>query len=85
MVNLLPQQAKMITTIEIKGPGGTINYPTGVIVKALKEAGLQVEIQDDYPSNNIEEILSENKKMIEDGRIKDWKINVKATHLPWGG
>ena len=85
MVNLLPQQAKMITTIEIKGPGGTINYPTGVIVKALKEAGLQVEVQDSHPSDNIEEILIENKKMIDDGRIKDWKINVKATHLPWGG
>ena len=32
-------------TIEITGIGGTINYPKEVIVKALKEAGLQVEVQ----------------------------------------
>ena len=74
-----------MTTIEISGLGGTIDYPKEVIVKALKEAGLQVEVQDSHPSDNIEEILIENKKMIDDGRIKDWKINVKTKHCFWPG
>ena len=45
----------MMATIEIKGAGGTINYPTNVIVKALREAGMQVEVQDEHPSENAEE------------------------------
>ena len=85
MVNLLPQQAKKMITIEITGLGGTINYPKEVIVKALKEAGLQVEVQDDYPSDNADELMSKTKKAIDSGEIKDWKINVKAKHLFWGG
>ena len=75
----------MVTTIEIKGPGGTCNYPTDVIVKALKEAGLQVEVQDDYPTKNVEKMMSEMKKRIDSGEIKDWKINVKTKNLPWPG
>lgn len=51
-----------MVTIEIKGPGGTINYPTEVIIKALKEAGLQVEVKDEHPTNNVEECLIETKK-----------------------
>jgi hypothetical protein len=75
----------MVTTIEISGPGGTINYPVNVIVKALKEAGLQVEVQDDYPSDNADENMRDVKERIDSGEIKDWKINVKTKHLPWGG
>jgi hypothetical protein len=69
-----------MTTIEISGLGGTINYPKEVIVKALKEAGLQVEVQDDYPTKDVEEMMSEMKKRIDSGEIKDWKINVKTKH-----
>ena len=75
----------MVTTIEIKGPGGTCNYPADVIVKALKEAGLQVEVQDDYPTKNVEKMMSEMKKRIDSGEIKDWKINVKTKHCFWPG
>ena len=74
-----------MTTIEIKGPGGTINYPVNVIVKALKEAGLQVEVQDDYPSDNADEMMGLVKKRIDSGEIKDWKVKVETEHLPWGG
>ena len=74
-----------MTTIEIAGLGGTIDYPKEVIVKALKEAGLQVEVQDDYPTKDVEEMMSEMKKRIDSGEIKDWKINVKTKNLPWGG
>jgi hypothetical protein len=75
-----------MTTIEIAGLGGTIDYPKEVIVKALKEAGLQVEVQDDYPTNqDVEEMMSEMKKRIDSGEIKDWKINVKTKHCFWPG
>ena len=72
-------------TIEITGLGGTINYPKEVIVKALKEAGLQVEVQDDNPCKDIDEMMSVMKKSIDSGEIKDWKVNVKATHCFWPG
>ncbi len=72
-------------TLEIKGPGGTISYPLEVIVKALKEAGLEVEVEDNHPTENVEYLLRETKKAIDEGKIKNGKINVKATHLPWGG
>jgi hypothetical protein len=74
-----------MVTIEIKGPGGTINYPTEVIIKALKEAGLQVEVKDEHPTNNVEECLIETKKRIDNGYIKDWKVVVETIHYPWGG
>jgi len=74
-----------MTTIEISGLGGTIDYPKEVIVKALKEAGLQVEVQDDYPSHNADEMMRDMKERIDSGEIKDWKINVKTKNLPWGG
>ena len=74
-----------MTTIEIAGLGGTIDYPKEIIVKALKEAGLQVEVQDDYPSHNADEMMRDMKERIDSGEIKDWKINVKTKNLPWGG
>ena len=74
-----------MTTIEISGLGGTINYPVNVIVKALKEAGLQVEVQDDYPSHNADEMMRDMKERIDSGEIKDWKINVKTKHCFWPG
>jgi hypothetical protein len=72
-------------TVEITGMGGTIAYPKEVIVKALKEAGLEVEVQDDYPYKDAEEMMSETKRRIDNGEIKDWKINVKAKHCFWPG
>jgi hypothetical protein len=72
-------------TIEITGLGGTINYPKEVIVKALKEAGLQVEVQDDYPTKDVEEMMGFTKKQIDSGEIKDWKVNVKTKHCFWPG
>ena len=72
-------------TVEITGLGGTIAYPKEVIVKALKEAGLEVEVQDDYPYKDAEKMMSETKRQIDNGEIKDWKINVKAKHCFWPG
>jgi hypothetical protein len=74
-----------MTTIEISGLGGTIAYPKEVIVKALKEAGLQVEVQDDYPAKDADEMMGETKKRIDSGEIKDWKVNVKTKHCFWPG
>ena len=72
-------------TVEITGLGGTIDYPKEVIVKALKEAGLQVEVQDDYPARDADEMVNEMKKRIDNGEIKDWKVNVKTKHCFWPG
>jgi hypothetical protein len=72
-------------TIEITGLGGTIDYPKEVIVKALKEAGLQVEVQDDYPAKDADEMMGETKKRIDSGEIKDWKVNVNTKHCFWPG
>jgi hypothetical protein len=72
-------------TVEIIGLGGTIDYPKEVIVKALKEAGLQVEVQDDYPAKDADEMMGETKKQIDSGEIKDWKVNVKTKHCFWPG
>ena len=72
-------------TIEITGLGGTIDYPKEVIVKALKEAGLQVEVQDAHSSEDAEEMMRLTKERIDSGKIKDWKVNVKATHCFWPG
>jgi hypothetical protein len=72
-------------TVEITGLGGTIDYPKEVIVKALKDAGLQVEVQDDYPAKDADEMMSETKKLIDSGEIKDWKVNVKTKHCFWPG
>jgi hypothetical protein len=72
-------------TVEITGLGGTIDYPKEVIVKALKEAGLQVEVQDDYPAKDADEMMRVMKKQIDSGEIKDWKVNVKTKHCFWPG
>jgi hypothetical protein len=72
-------------TVEITGLGGTIDYPKEVIVKALKEAGLQVEVQDDYPAKDADGMMGETKKRIDSGEIKDWKVNVKTKHCFWPG
>jgi hypothetical protein len=56
-----------------------------VIVKALKDAGLQVEVQDDYPAKDADEMMGETKKRIDSGEIKDWKVNVKTKHCFWPG
>jgi hypothetical protein len=44
-----------------------------------------VEVQDDYPTKDVEEMMSEIKKRIDSGEIKDWKINVKTKHCFWPG
>ena len=72
-------------TVEITGLGGTIDYPKEVIVKALKDAGLQVEVQDDYPAKDADEMMRGMKKRIDSGEIKDWKVNVKTKHCFWPG
>jgi hypothetical protein len=71
--------------IIIKGAGGTIGYPTEVIIKALREAGITVEVEDDHPCEDVERLLTETKKRLDSGYIKEWKVVVKTKHLPWGG
>ena len=71
--------------ITIKGAGGTINYPTEVIIKALTEAGLKVEFQDEHRSDDPDALITLIKDRIDSGQIKDWKVIIKTEHCPWGG
>jgi hypothetical protein len=74
-----------MVTITITGAGGTINYETEIIVKALKEAGCTVEIKDEHPCDNPEEFIKLIRERIDSGYIKEKKVYIKTNHLPWGG
>lgn len=63
----------------------TIQFPTEVIIKALRDAGLQVDVEDEFPSKDPEKVINESKELIKSGEITNWKVTVKTKHLPWGG
>lgn len=71
--------------IQISGPGLAISYETEIIIKALREAGCTVEVDDKYPCDDPEEFIKEIKEKIDSGRITGKKVIVKTNHLPWGG
>lgn len=73
------------TTIEIKGVIGTINYETDIIVKALREAGCTVEVEDEDPSDDPEENIRTIRERIDSGYIKEKKVKVITNHRPMGG
>ena len=74
-----------LATIKIVGPGLSVNYPTEIIVKALKEAGLQVEVENEHPCEDPEGLINLIKERMESGTASNCKVTVKTTHLPWGG
>lgn len=75
-----------MTEIKITGPGGVINYEYYVILKALKDAGIQVEEINDSPEESPEKHLEMIKSRIDTGFIKSpWQVKLIANHMPWGG
>jgi hypothetical protein len=86
----------MITIVTIAGLGGTINYETIIIRRALEAAGIIVEVEDDYPFNKREPDLTEDEYL---DRIKDrrenwpfdnleqplYKVKLITEHCPVGG
>lgn len=70
--------------VHIIGAGLMINYPTEVIIKALKEAGFKVEVDDPHPAENPEELIEWQKVYIKNNDIT-LNCKVVAKHIPWGG
>lgn len=70
------------TEIKISGPGGTMNYEVEIVVKALREAGCEVEVENRYPAEegHVEAI----RERIDAGTVSK-KVKVIAQHIPWGG
>lgn len=67
--------------ITVGGPGCIFHTEMALIYEALTSAGLEVEIQDDYPPDNYP--LSEDRlKWL---REKGGKVVLRADHRPWGG
>lgn len=74
-----------MTEIRITGAGGTISYEYYVILKALKEAGLTVVEQNDFPESNPQKHLKTIKRRITTEVIEDKEVKLIAVHVPWGG
>lgn len=80
-----------MTEITITGPGGVINFEYYVILKALQAAGIKVEEQNEYGYTGEDRLhLAEQHTSLMAGRlaggdIKEWKVKLKANHIPWGG
>jgi len=64
-------------TIEVTGLGECINGEMQVIERALKDAGCNVTVQNEYPHEPYDEKRLEN--------LKGKPITLIANHLPWPG
>lgn len=75
-------------TITITGPGDVINFEYYLILKALRDAGIDVIEDNPYgysgdaePSKHITQI----QERLSSGQIKNWAVQLNAKHIPWGG
>lgn len=82
-------------TITITGPGGVINFETIIIKRALEDAGIIVEVEDDTPfgsrpihplviQETEDEYVERVTTMYRSGKIKN-TVKLIAKHCPWGG
>lgn len=77
-----------MNNIIITGPGGVINFEYYLILKALRDAGINVVEDNPYGySDDAEsfEHISQIQERISSGEIKNWSVLLKANHQPWGG
>lgn len=78
----------MSTTITISGPGSVINFEYYLILKALRDVGITVLEDNDEGHSDVEksaEYVKQLSERLASGEIKDWTVQLKAKHLPWGG
>lgn len=74
------------TTIKVSGPGSCINNELAVISKALSDAGFVVEIENEYPAEDVtEDELVARITRLNQTRNPKSKIKIVADHQPWGG
>lgn len=71
-------------TVEVKGPGGNVNFPRAVIEKALREAGFVVSVENSYPEElSLDKEVEWAKRANEEHGAQS--IKIKVVHYPWGG
>jgi hypothetical protein len=67
--------------VKVIGPGGCVNFPYELIMRALQAVNADVEYVNEYYKPNI---FSPNEVKTED-LLKNYKIKLVADHRPWGG
>lgn len=71
--------------IKISGAGGTLSYPTDIIIKALNKFGFKIEIDFDYTHKDFtEDELYKEKFRLESYNLKP-EVRIKTNNIPWGG
>lgn len=72
--------------ITIKGLGGGINFEMQLIEKALRDAGIQVEVINDAADWVCSNQPGWFEHVLEAAKTKgDHKVVLTAIHEPWGG
>lgn len=77
-----------MSVITITGPGGVINFEYYIILKALKDAGIEVAEVNDCAyetSDEADRHVALIGDRLQSGDIKNWSVQLEARHLPWGG
>lgn len=71
-----------MVTITVAGPGTCIGLEMALIKKAFSDAGIPLQIVDEYPDpRELSAFDMEKHKE----QIGDWPIKLVAKHCPWGG
>lgn len=63
--------------VTVSGPGRTFCEIPYIIEKALREAGVQVTVDNDHLPTCSEDVLIREAKRA--------KVHIKVDHQPWGG
>ena len=71
--------------VTITGAGGGINYEVAIIVAALRMEGFEVEVVNEYPPENQEELVTRRRSLRYCDKNRKDEVIVVAEHLPWGG
>lgn len=81
-----------MTTITISGAGSTINFEVEIIKRALEAEGIIVEVKNDFPNPDIDNMISVIRERLSGNWGKDHDqppikkyVRIVAEHIPWGG
>lgn len=70
--------------VKVSGPGGCVNNPRSVIEKALREAGFEVEVDNECPEELTLDQEVEWAKQVNE-KYPPNKVKITVDHWPWGG
>lgn len=72
--------------ITVRGPGGGINFEMQIIEKALRDAGIQVEVINDAADWVCSNEPGWFERVLEGVKSRgDSRAVLTAIHQPWGG